>query len=70
MFPLFADLRDRRVLVVGAGVVAARKIDALLHAGARIEVVAADLSEPVRAWVRQGRLVAIGDRFQASHLGG
>ncbi len=70
LFPLFADLRDRRVLVVGAGVVAARKIDALLHAGARIEVVAADLSEPVRAWVRQGRLVAIGDRFQASHLEG
>src|SRR5690606_16243952 len=36
LYPLFADLAGREVLVVGAGEVAARKIAALLKAGARV----------------------------------
>ena len=40
LFPLFADLRDREVLVVGGGEVATRKIQALLRAGAQVMVYA------------------------------
>jgi siroheme synthase-like protein len=39
-YPLFLDLKDRPVLVVGAGTVALRKTKGLLEAGARITVVA------------------------------
>ena len=39
-YPVYLDLRDRRVLVVGAGVVAARKIERLVPAGAVVTVVA------------------------------
>lgn len=39
-FPLHLDLAGRRVLVVGGGPVAARRVRALLTAGAAVEVVA------------------------------
>jgi len=39
MFPIFLKLLDRPCLVVGAGTIAAPKIDSLLRAGARLTVV-------------------------------
>src|SRR5947207_9695799 len=39
-YPIFLDLKDRPVLVVGAGTVALRKTKGLLAAGARVTVVA------------------------------
>lgn len=51
-FPLFADLRERRVLVVGGGEVAVRKVRLLREAGARVEVVAREFDEPgLAAWI-------------------
>jgi siroheme synthase-like protein len=44
-YPIFLNLKDRPVLVVGAGRVALRKTRGLLEAGARITVVAPE-SEP------------------------
>jgi len=39
-YPIFLDLREKPVLVVGAGAVALRKTRGLLEAGARVTVVA------------------------------
>ncbi|HTP32230.1 MAG TPA: bifunctional precorrin-2 dehydrogenase/sirohydrochlorin ferrochelatase [Candidatus Acidoferrales bacterium] len=39
-YPIFLDLKDRPVLVAGAGTVALRKVKGLLEAGARVTVVA------------------------------
>ena len=39
-FPIFLNLRDRRVLVVGGSEAAARKVELLLSAGAQVALIA------------------------------
>lgn len=43
--PIFLNVRDRRTLVVGSGVVAARKADLLLRAGSNVTIVAPELGD-------------------------
>jgi uroporphyrin-III C-methyltransferase/precorrin-2 dehydrogenase/sirohydrochlorin ferrochelatase len=54
LFPAFLDLRGRRVLVVGAGAVAARKVDSLLRCAARVTIVAPSACPPIEKLVREG----------------
>jgi len=65
-YPIFVDLKDRPVLVVGAGRVALRKTKGLLEAGARVTVVAPEWEAEFEAL--PVRLVQ--RRFRASDLAG
>jgi uroporphyrin-III C-methyltransferase/precorrin-2 dehydrogenase/sirohydrochlorin ferrochelatase len=49
LFPLFLDLRGRRVLLVGGGVVASGKLQALVAAGADVVVVAPEVRPEIAA---------------------
>ena len=54
LFPIFLKLAGKRVLVVGAGEVAERKIVDLADAGARVAVVAPEATEIVSDLARAG----------------
>jgi uroporphyrin-III C-methyltransferase/precorrin-2 dehydrogenase/sirohydrochlorin ferrochelatase len=62
-YPLFVDLTGRRVVVVGAGSVASRRVDDLLAAGADVTVIAPDVAEAIQgsAAVVERRPYAEGD---------
>ena len=47
-FPVFLDIEDKSILVVGAGYVAVRRIRTLLLFGADITVVAREVPEEQR----------------------
>ncbi|WP_287597695.1 siroheme synthase CysG [Thermomonas sp.] len=70
LFPLFLDLRGRRVLVVGAGEVAARKVLALLDSGAAVAVVAPALAPALAALAKANRLAHIAAAFAPEQLDG
>src|SRR5580704_19229430 len=66
--PVFLNLRDRLTLVVGAGAVAARKIDLLLKAQARVRVVAPTLNADVASLRDAGRIQYIAAPFAPEYF--
>jgi uroporphyrin-III C-methyltransferase/precorrin-2 dehydrogenase/sirohydrochlorin ferrochelatase len=68
LYPLFADLSDRPVLVVGGGAVAERKVAMLLESGARVTVGAPQLTPALAAWVEAGRIVHRDGAFEPHWL--
>jgi precorrin-2 dehydrogenase len=67
-YPVQLVVAGRRCVVVGAGRIAARKIDALLAAGADVHVVAPEIGDEVRAWAENGRLAVSEREFAPSDL--
>jgi precorrin-2 dehydrogenase/sirohydrochlorin ferrochelatase len=69
LYPLFADLEGREVLVVGGGEVAARKVAALLKAGALVRLHAQAVQHPdLAAALADGRIARLGGDFDPAWL--
>ena len=68
--PVFLQLRDRPVLVVGGGRVAARKVELLRRTGAKITVVAPELADDVRELAAKGELHYVNTVFSPEHVTG
>jgi uroporphyrin-III C-methyltransferase/precorrin-2 dehydrogenase/sirohydrochlorin ferrochelatase len=68
--PIFIDLRERLVVVVGGGVVAARKAEQVLKAHARVRVVAPELCHELAAFQELGRIEYRPVPFSAPQLEG
>lgn len=61
--PIFLDLKSAPCLIVGGGDVAARKVDLLLRAGARVKVIAPSLTANLQERVRMGEVEHSGNAF-------
>ena len=63
MYPIALNLRDRRVLVAGGGIVAERKVRGLLAAGATVIVVAPAVTAALAELAAAGRI-----EYRARHV--
>jgi precorrin-2 dehydrogenase/sirohydrochlorin ferrochelatase len=63
LYPMMANLKGKRCLVVGGGKVAERKIRGLLNTGALIGVVSPDCTPTIREWAEQGAITLHLRRF-------
>lgn len=64
------QLDQTRCIVVGGGMVAERKIAALLDSAALVTVISPNLTARLQAWVDAGRLDHIGRRYISGDLAG
>jgi siroheme synthase-like protein len=70
LFPVFVKLNDRLVVVIGGGAVAEGKIPALLQAGARVRLVAPEVTQRIARWSEQQKLDWDARKFEPGDLSG
>ncbi len=57
-FPMFIDISGKKILVVGGGSIALRRVRTLLKFGADIKVIAPELKEELTELETQGKITA------------
>ncbi len=68
--PVYLDLQDKTCLVVGGGMVAARKIRLLLSAGAQVTLVSPENCDEVNEMVKQDKVTFHQRPFSAEDIDG
>jgi siroheme synthase-like protein len=57
-YPVFIELQDRRCLVIGGGNEAQRKVEGLLAAGGRVDIISPDLKGDLQRLLSEGQIVS------------
>lgn len=70
LFPVFVELAARPCVVLGGGVVAERKVAALLEAGAVVTVVSPSLTPALARLASAGRIAHVARGYAAGDLAG
>lgn len=68
-FPLFVNLENKPVLVIGGGAIAERRICSLLEFGCKIVVTAPEITEKLEAFTEAGKIVWRKERYSKECLG-
>ena len=69
-YPIFLELSGRRVVVIGAGAVAARKAQSLLDAGARLVIVADKIDDVLTGLCQGTNAELIKSKYAKDYLTG
>ncbi len=69
-YPAFLDLHGKKVVIVGGGAVAQRKVDTLAEFGADLYLAARELTQGLREKVAQGSVRFLGTEFREPDLDG
>lgn len=70
MFPMMVDIRNRKVVVIGGGKIATKRIESLLRFQPNITVVSPVLEASLHALVKSGEIEHIARAFQMGDVQG
>ncbi|MDP9360894.1 MAG: bifunctional precorrin-2 dehydrogenase/sirohydrochlorin ferrochelatase [Acidobacteriota bacterium] len=69
-YPIYIDIEDHAVLIVGGGNVCARKAETMIRYGARVTIVSPEITDEIAAWERDKALVVQRKRYEEADLDG
>lgn len=69
-YPVLLDLAGRRCVMVGGGIIAGRRVDGLLTAGARVTVISPRLTRTLAALAAEGRIEHEAREYRDGDLDG
>lgn len=67
-FPLFVDLSEKKVYVIGAGTIAKRRIRSLIDFTDRLTVVAPEVNPELNTLEQEGRIVILRKKFELKDI--
>ncbi len=69
-YPIYLDIENRNVVIIGGGNVCARKAETMMKYGARVTIVSPDFTDEIEGWAREGCLALQRKTYDASDLEG
>lgn len=69
-YPIYIDIEDRAVLIVGGGAVCARKAETMMRYGGRVTIVSPEITDEIAAWESDGALDVRRKMYEESDLDG
>ena len=67
-YPIFLELKNRKVVIIGAGSIATRKVQSLLGTGARLVIVAERFNDVMTTLCKGTKAELIQDRYSKNYL--
>lgn len=69
-YPIYIDIEDRVVVIIGGGNVCARKAETMMKYGARVTIVSPEFTEEIEGWARDGQLALKRKPYDENDLEG
>lgn len=67
-YPIFVELKGKKILIVGGGKVAQRKVETFLEYGALLFLISKDITPVLAQYKEQGKLIYLGEEFYEDSL--
>jgi precorrin-2 dehydrogenase/sirohydrochlorin ferrochelatase len=69
-YPIYIDIEDRSVVIIGGGNVCARKAETMMKYGARVTIVSPQFTDEMEQWARDGTLALRRKEYEEPDLEG
>lgn len=69
-YPIYLDIENREVVIIGGGNVCARKAETMMKYGARVTVVAPEFTDEIEGWAREGCLALRRKTYESADIEG
>lgn len=69
-FPLFMDISEKKIVVIGGGVIATRRVNTLMQFTTRIEVVAPEVTLELEQLMEAGQIVWLCETYHPQQIAG
>ena len=69
-YPIYLDIENRDVVIIGGGSVCARKAETMMKYGARVTIVSPEFTAEIEQWVSEGKLTIRRKQYEETDLTG
>ena len=67
-YPIFLDIENRNVVIIGGGEVCARKAETMMSYGAKVTIVSPKFTPEIEQWAGNGQLAIQRKRYETTDI--